>query len=117
VANLKPKAPTFATVDEYIAAQSGQVQERLRELRAAIRRAVPDAPEGISYGVPTYKFRGGFVSIGAAKRHCALYGAPLDRFAEELQGFDTSKGTLRFPLDKPIPEELVRRLVAAKVAG
>jgi uncharacterized protein YdhG (YjbR/CyaY superfamily) len=107
----------FATVDEYIAAQSTAAQPRLRELRAIIRGAVPDAAEVISYGMPTYKFRAGSVYFGAAKRHCALYGAPLDAYPDELRGFDMSKGTVRFPLDQPIPEALVHKLVSAKAAG
>jgi uncharacterized protein YdhG (YjbR/CyaY superfamily) len=106
--------PTFATVDDYIAAQSAAAQPRLRELRAIVRAAVPEATEIISYGIPTYKFRVSFVSFGAAKRHCALYGSTMDAFAEELRAYDTTKGTVRFPLDKPIPEELVRKLVVAK---
>jgi uncharacterized protein YdhG (YjbR/CyaY superfamily) len=107
---------TFATVDDYIAAQSAAAQPRLRELRAIIRGAVPEAAEIISYGMPTYKFRVGSVHFGAAKRHCALYGSAMDAFREELRGFDTSMGTVRFPLDQPIPEELVRKLVMATVA-
>jgi uncharacterized protein YdhG (YjbR/CyaY superfamily) len=109
--------PTFATVDDYIAAQSAEAQPRLRELRAIIRAAVPGAAEVMSYGLPTYKLRVGFVYFGAAKRHCALYGSALGAYAEELRGYDTSKGTVRFPLDQPIPEELVRKLVVAKAAG
>ena len=66
--------------------------------------------------MPTYKFRGGSVHFAAAKQHCALYGSFMHGFAEELRGFETSKGTVRFPLDKAIPETLVHRLVAAKVA-
>lgn len=109
--------PTFANVDDYIAAQAAATQPRLHELRASIRAAAPAAAEVISYGIPTYKFKGGFVSFGAAKRHCALYGAPLDVFPEDVRGLDMSKGTLRFPLDQPIPAELVRKLVLAKVNG
>jgi uncharacterized protein YdhG (YjbR/CyaY superfamily) len=109
--------PAFANVDDYIAAQSADAQPRLRELRAAIRAAVPEATEGISYGIPTYKLHGGMVSFGAAKRHCALYGSAMDAFSEELRNFGTSKGTVRFPLDQPIPSELVRKLVTAKFAG
>jgi uncharacterized protein YdhG (YjbR/CyaY superfamily) len=108
---------TFTSVDDYVAAQSEQAQSRLRELRAIIRAAVPEAAEGISYGIPTYRFRaGGMVSFGAAKHHCGLYGSAMDAFADELQAYDTSKGTVRFPLDQPIPEELVRKLVLARVA-
>ncbi|MGI9148250.1 MAG: iron chaperone [Chloroflexota bacterium] len=109
--------PAPATVDDYIAAQPAPVQPRLRELRRIIRAAVPEATEVISYGIPTYKFGGGMVSFGAAKRHCALYGSAMAAFPEELRGYDTSKGTVRFPLDQPIPDELVRKLVMAKVAG
>jgi uncharacterized protein YdhG (YjbR/CyaY superfamily) len=108
--------PTFASVDDYIAAQSAAAQPRLRELRAIIRAAVPEATEVISYGLPTYKFRVGSVYFGAAKRHVALYGSAMDALAEELRGYDSSKGTLRFPLNQPIPAELVRRLVLATVA-
>ena len=107
----------FATVVEYIAAQSVEAQPRLRELRATIRAALPEAAELISYGMPTYKFGAGAVCFGAAKRHCALYGSALDAFPEDVRGFDTSKGTVRFPLDRPIPEELVRKLVVAKAAA
>ena len=109
--------PTLATVDDYIAAQSAEAQPRLRELRAIIRDAVPEAAEVIRYGLPTYRLSVGPVAyFGAAKRHCALYGAATDAFADELRGFDTSKGTVRFPLDTPIPVELVRKLVLARVA-
>jgi uncharacterized protein YdhG (YjbR/CyaY superfamily) len=106
-------------VDEYIAAQPAEVQPRLRELRAAVRAALPDAAEVISYGLPTYRFGPGssYVSFGAAKRHCALYGSAVDQFREELRDYQTSKGTVRFPLDRPIPAELVRKLVLAKVAA
>jgi uncharacterized protein YdhG (YjbR/CyaY superfamily) len=109
--------PTFATVDEYIAAQSAEAQPRLRELRTIIRAAVPEAEEVISYGMPTYKFGAGSVYFGAAKHHCALYGSAMGAFAEELRGFETSKGTVRFPLDQPIPADLVHKLVVAKAAG
>jgi uncharacterized protein YdhG (YjbR/CyaY superfamily) len=109
--------PAFDTVDDYIAAQSAGAQPRLRELRAIIRAAVPEAAEVISYGLPTYKFSGGSVYFGAAKRHCALYGSALDAYPEELRGFDTSKGTVRFPLDQPIPAELVHKLVTAKATN
>jgi uncharacterized protein YdhG (YjbR/CyaY superfamily) len=108
--------PIFATVDEYIDAQSAEAQPRLRELRATFRAAVPDAAEVISYGLPTYKFDAGFVSFGAAKRHVAVYGSSTIVLAEELRGFRQSKGTIRFPLDQPIPAELVRRLITATIA-
>jgi len=106
---------TFDNVDDYIAGQSAEARPRLRELRAAIRDAVPDAVEVISYGMPTYRLQRPVVYFGAARHHCALYGAPLADFADELQGYEVSgtKGTLRFPLDRPIPSDLVRRLAIA----
>lgn len=106
--------PAFANVDDYIAAQSAAAQPRLRELRAIVRDAVPDASEVIAYGIPTYKFASGMVSIGAAKGHVALYGGAMDACVEELRGFQTSKGTVKFWLDKPVPEALVRKLVLVK---
>jgi uncharacterized protein YdhG (YjbR/CyaY superfamily) len=107
--------PSFSSVDEYIAAQPVETQARLRELRAIIRQIVPDATEVISYDMPTYRLGGRRVQFGAAKRHCALYGSPIDRFTNELRDFKTLKRTVQFPLDRPIPENLVRNLVAAKL--
>ena len=107
---------TFASVDDYIAAQSAEAQPRLRELRAIFRAALPVASEVISYGLPTYKFDAGFVYFGAAKRHCAIYGSSTVALVDELRGFRQSKGTVRFPLDQPIPAELVRMLLVATVA-
>jgi uncharacterized protein YdhG (YjbR/CyaY superfamily) len=103
------------TVDDYIEAQSSDAQRRLREMRAVIREAVPDANEVISYGMPTYKVGGRRVHFAAAKGHCALYGAALDAVGDELRPYKTLKGTVQFPLDTPIPRELVRRLVLAKL--
>jgi uncharacterized protein YdhG (YjbR/CyaY superfamily) len=105
------------TVDEYIAAQSAEAQPRLRELRAAIRSAVPDAAELISYGMPTYKLGGRAIAhFAAAKRHCGFYGAVSSEFEDELRGYRRLKGTVQLPLDQPIPEDLVRRIVLARAA-
>jgi uncharacterized protein YdhG (YjbR/CyaY superfamily) len=106
---------TIATVDDYIAAQTPEAQARLRELRAIVRGAVPQATEVISYGMPTYRLGKRRVHFAAAKRHCALYGSAIDLFANELRNFKTLKGTIQFPLDQPIPEDLVRKLVVAKL--
>jgi uncharacterized protein YdhG (YjbR/CyaY superfamily) len=103
--------PSHATVDEYIAAQSEAARPRLRELRSIIHDVVPAATESISYGMPAYKLGASAVYFAAAKRHCALYGVPL----AEVRGYKTSKGTLQLPLDQPVPAELVRELVLAKL--
>jgi uncharacterized protein YdhG (YjbR/CyaY superfamily) len=108
--------PFYANVDDYIAAQSAAAQTRLRELRAIFRAALPDAVEVISYGIPTYKFRAGSVHFGAAKRHCAVYGSAAHRLGDELRGYVGDKGTVRFPLDQPIPQNLVHKLIVATVA-
>jgi uncharacterized protein YdhG (YjbR/CyaY superfamily) len=94
---------TPTSAEEYIAAQAPEAQPRLQELRAIIRAAVPDVVEVISYGMPTYKLGRKRVHFAAAKRHCALYGV--------------GDGTIRFPLDQPIPEDLVRELVVTKLEG
>ena len=107
--------PAPETVDEYIAAQPAEAQTRLNELRAIFRAALPDAAEVISYGMPTYKFDSGSMYFGAAKRHCAIYGSSTVALAEELRGYRQSKGTVRFPLDQPIPAELVTKLITATV--
>ncbi len=67
--------------------------------------------------MPTYKFPAGSVHFAAAKRHCALYGSAMDSFAEELRAYATSRGTVRFLFDQPIPEDLVRRQVTAKAGA
>ena len=109
--------PVASSVDDYIAAQPASAQPRLREFRALIRSILPEAVEVISYGVPSYRLPIGVVAqFGAAKGHCALYGRVPDGFDDELRSFDTSRGTIRFPLDQPIPADLVRRLVLARLA-
>ena len=106
-----------ASVDEYIAAQTVEAQARLGELRAIIRDTIPEAQEIISYGMPAYRLPVGVVTyFGAAKKHCALYGLVPEGFADELGGYRRSKGAVRFPLDRPIPADLVRKMVLAKLA-
>jgi len=108
--------PATNPVDEYIAAQSTAAQPRLRELRAIFRDVLPEATETISYDIPTYRFPAGRVYFGAAKKHCAVYGAAAHLMPDELRGYAQPKGTVRFPLDTPIPETLVRKLLEVTVA-
>src|SRR5262245_49640271 len=98
---------TATTVDAYIAGQSLEAQPRLRELRAIIRAAVPEATEFISYGMPTYRQSGRRVFFSAANRHCALYGAPIDLLSNDLRAYKTLKGTIQFPTSSPYPRRLV----------
>ncbi|HEY3062013.1 MAG TPA: DUF1801 domain-containing protein [Chloroflexota bacterium] len=105
----------MAAVDEYIAGQPAATQSRLRELRAIFVDALPGAVESISYGLPTYKWKGGKLYFGAAKHHCAIYGSAADALGDELRGLVGEKGTVRFPLSQPVPEALIRKLIAATI--
>jgi uncharacterized protein YdhG (YjbR/CyaY superfamily) len=105
------------SVDAYIASAPGEAQAMLQQLRKVIRAAAPRATEGISYGVPGYKHAGRpLIYFGAAKAHCSLYGVVGEAFKEELKSYDTSKGTIRFPLGRPLPSALVKRIVKARIA-
>ena len=110
-------APT--TIDEYLATVPEGARAALQRLRETIGAAAPEATESINYGVPAFKHRGRpLVSFGAAKNHCAFYvqsPAVMEAYKNELGGYETSKGTIRFPADKPLPAELVRKLVKARI--
>lgn len=114
----------FATVDEYIGAQPLATQVVLGRVRNAIRKAVPDATEAISYKIPTYKLRGDPVVYFAGwKQHYSVYPATGDlvaAFKNELAHYEVSKGTIRFPLCEPVPVTLIERIAtfrAKEVAG
>jgi uncharacterized protein YdhG (YjbR/CyaY superfamily) len=107
------------TIDEYLALQSEDKRAALEALRRAIRSAAPGAEECISYQVPGFRLDGRLlVSFGAAAKHCAFYpGArPIRTCKDELEAYDTSKGTVRFPPDRPLPARLVRKLVKTRIA-
>ena len=106
-----------ATIDEYLAPLPADQRGALQKLRATIAATAPDADESISYGIPTYKYKGRpLANFGAAKKHCALYGGVVVGADEaDLEGFDTSKGTIRFTPDKPLPVALVKKLVKARM--
>jgi uncharacterized protein YdhG (YjbR/CyaY superfamily) len=107
------------TIDEYLSLVSEDKRAALQALREMIRATAPEAEECISYKMPAFRLNGMLVGFAAAKNHCALYawnGSSVGMFADELKGYDTSKGAIRFTPDKPLPETLVRRLVEMKVA-
>ena len=111
----KPK-----TIDEYLAAVSADKRAALEKLRKTIRTAAPRAEECISYGLPAFRLDGRMlVAFGATANHCALYpmsSTTVEAHGEELRGYDTSKGTIRFQPGKPLPATLVRKLVKARIA-
>ena len=100
------------TVDEYINAQDEAVQPRLRELRAIIQQALPDAEEYIAWSMPTYRKGNNLINFAAAKQHIGLYAGEdaVNTFAEELNGYDVRKGTIRLPHDRVLPAELLTRI-------
>jgi uncharacterized protein YdhG (YjbR/CyaY superfamily) len=107
----------FKTVDDYISSFPANVQQILLRLRQIIRDAAPGAEEIISYNMPTYELHGRLVYFAAWKKHVALYaaGSAANAYADELAPFIQEKGTLQFPLDEPLPVELVRRIVQYRV--
>ena len=107
----------YKTVDEYIAFFPNNLQIKLQELRQKIRESAPDAEEVISYGMPAYRLSGILVYFAAFKKHIGFYptSSGVEAFREELSDYETSKGTIRFPLNKPIPLELVTKIVKFRV--
>ncbi|HXN53521.1 MAG TPA: DUF1801 domain-containing protein [Candidatus Acidoferrum sp.] len=106
-------------VDEYLAGVPKPARGTLNKIRAAIRSAAPpEATEAISYGMPTFKYKGSLVWFAAFSNHCSLFptASVIEAFKNELKGFSTSKGTIHFPTDKPLPTALVKKLVKARVA-
>ena len=110
----KPK-----TIDEYLAALSDDKRAALERLRQTIRAAAPKAEECISYQLPAFRQDGMLVAFGATANHCAFYlmsSSTVEAHTDELKGYDTSKGTIRFQAAKPLPAALVRTLVNARIA-
>ncbi len=107
------------TIDEYLAPLSSQKRAALERLRRAIRSAAPKAEECISYQIPGFRLGGRLlVAFGAAANHCAFYPGsfPVETHKDELKAYDTSKGTVRFRADSPLPATLVRKLVKTRIA-
>ena len=104
----------FKSVDEYIASQPETVQRALQRVRSTIRKAVPGAEEGISYHMPAYKLHGRvLLYFAAVKQHYSVYAATdqlIAAFQDDLEPYEVSKGTIRFPRSKPIPVKLIERI-------
>jgi len=105
--------------DEYLAGVPEPARSTLNKLRAAIRSAMPpEATESISYRIPAFKYKGVLVWFAAFSNHCSLFptASVIKAFKNELKGFSTSKGTIHFPTDRPLPTALVKKLVKARVS-
>lgn len=114
-ANVAPK-----NVDEYLAGVPEPARSTLKRVRAAIRSAAPpEATEAISYRMPTFRYKGPLLGFAAFSNHCSLFvmsPSVMEAFKNELKDFHTSKGTIRFPVDKPLSAALVKKLVKARIA-
>jgi uncharacterized protein YdhG (YjbR/CyaY superfamily) len=109
------------TIDEYLAGVNADQRAALEKLRKTIRTVAPKAEECISYGLAAFRLNGRpLVAFGAWANHCAFYpmsSATVKAFQDQLKGFGTSKGTIRFATDKPLPMALVKKLVKARIAA
>ena len=111
-AKMRPK-----TIDEYIKAAPKEVQKKLREMRACIRAAAPGAKESLKWGMPAFSYRRILVTFAAFKKHIGFYptSSAVTAFAKDLSKFSTARGSIQFPLEKPLPLSLVRRITAFRV--
>jgi uncharacterized protein YdhG (YjbR/CyaY superfamily) len=109
--------PKFDTIDDYIAAFPKDVQDDLQRLRRAIRESAPEAKEAISYGIPTFKLNGNLVHFAAYQHHIGFYptSSGISAFKKELTPYKPSKGTVQFPLGRPLPLGLIRRMVRYRI--
>jgi uncharacterized protein YdhG (YjbR/CyaY superfamily) len=108
----------FNSIDEYIATFPEETQKILAELRATIKAAAPEAEEKISYQMPTFALKGNLVHFAAYKNHIGFYPTPsgIEAFQQELSTYEGAKGSVKFPIDEPLPLELISKIVAFRVA-
>jgi uncharacterized protein YdhG (YjbR/CyaY superfamily) len=112
ISKIQPK-----TIDEYIVMFPQNVQDILKKLRRVIRQSAPGAEETISYGIPTFKLKGYLAHFAAYKNHIGFYptSSGIEAFKKELSSYKQGRGTVQFPLDKPVPFDLVKKIVAYRV--
>lgn len=114
---MREKSTAPKTIDEYIRRFPKPTQVLLEKVRATIRKAAPKAEEAISYQIPTFKLNGNLVHFAAYNKHIGFYpgASGIAAFAKEFEGYKFAKGSVQFPLDKPIPYDLISRIVAYRV--
>ena len=115
---MEAKKAKPTTIDEYIGQYPPAVQEILNQIRAVVKEEAPQAVEKISYGLPTFYQNGNLVHFGAHSRHIGFYPTPsgMEAFKQELTGYKGSKGSVQFPLDQPMPYDLIRRIVKFRLS-
>jgi uncharacterized protein YdhG (YjbR/CyaY superfamily) len=115
---MKALSNKFETVDEYISKFTDEIKDQLEKLRKIIKQAAPNATEVISYNMPAYKQNGVLVYFAANKNHIGFYptGSPIIAFKEQLELYNTSKGAIQFPLDKPLPVALIKNIVKYRLS-
>ena len=108
---------TFATINEYISEFPEEIRVILEQIRETIQQAAPEAKEAVRYGMPTFVLNGNLVHFAAYKNHIGFYPAPsgIDAYLDELAVYRSGKGTIQFPLDKPIPIHLIQKVVEFRV--
>ena len=108
---------TYTTVDEYIASYPEHIQELLKHMREIIRETAPDATETISYGIPTFVYHGNLVHFAGYDSHIGFYpgSGPIADFQDQLKPYKTAKGTVQFPLDKPLPIDLIQAMTQSAI--
>jgi uncharacterized protein YdhG (YjbR/CyaY superfamily) len=113
--NAKKARPT--SIDEYIHAAPKEARKRLHEMLSCIRKAAPGAEESLKWGMPAFSYRRILVTFAAFKRHIGFYPTPsaVNAFAKELTKYATAKGSIQFPLEKPLPLPLIRKITAFRV--
>ena len=105
-------------IDEYIAGFPAETQAILEQVRLTIRETAPEAEETINYGIPTFTLKGNLVHFAGFKNHIGFYPTPsgIAKFKDELAGYESAKGSVKFPLDQPVPYDLIREMVKFRVA-
>jgi uncharacterized protein YdhG (YjbR/CyaY superfamily) len=114
---LDTAKPRFQTTEQYISGFPANIAARLKKIRAIVRKAAPDAEELISYNMPAFKLNGPLAYFAAYENHIGLYAMPSAglRFKKELEGYKTSKGTIQFQHDEPLPLPLIEKVIAFRV--
>jgi uncharacterized protein YdhG (YjbR/CyaY superfamily) len=114
---MRKAASKTETIDSYIAGFPPDVQKHLKKIRSLIRKAAPAAEETIKYRIPTYVLNGNLIYFAAFKNHISIFPRTkgMDAFKKEIASYEAGRGTLRFPLDEPIPFDLIARLAAMRV--